>query len=387
MTVGERLAAHGLALPAGHAIVGMTERPDLRDEFGDFNVAVWPEFMLHDPVANTLWDHLFDDFAAFQLCLLGPDGAIAAGCNASPLAWDGTDDGLPEAGTTSSAARSTGSLAGSPPDTLGALQIVVRPDVQGSGYSSVMLGAMRANAAAHGFRALIACVRPSRKVEHPHVPIEEYVTWTRDDGLPADPWLRVHVRAGGRIVRTSPSSMTIEGTVGGVARMDWPRAGELRVLRPRRRRRPGRDRRGSRPRRLPRPERLGGPRHRVGAVDAGPGVRARCYDPSRSGGRVVEGGGLENRRAQAPGVRIPPAPPAVAYRLGVLRRFNANRAIWTPPRGQKARLGAMCAIWRDDRLGSSARSRRMEGFVLSHATAMGRGRARPPERRSARRGT
>ena len=76
-----------------------------------------------------------------------------------------------------------------------------------------MLAAMRANAAAHGFRALIACVRPSRKVEHPHVPIDEYVTWTRDDGLPADPWLRVHVRAGGRVVRTSPSSMTIEGTV------------------------------------------------------------------------------------------------------------------------------------------------------------------------------
>ncbi len=31
--------------------------------------------------------------------------------------------------------------------------------------------------------------------------------------MPADPWLRVHVRAGGRVVRTSPASMTIEGTV------------------------------------------------------------------------------------------------------------------------------------------------------------------------------
>ncbi len=96
MTIGERLAAHGLVLPAGHALVAMTDRPDLRDEFGDFNVAVWPEFMLHDPVANTRWDHLFDDFAEFQLCLLGPDRRIVAGCNASPLAWDGTDAGLPD---------------------------------------------------------------------------------------------------------------------------------------------------------------------------------------------------------------------------------------------------------------------------------------------------
>ena len=144
----------------------------------------------------------------------GADGAIVAGCNASPLAWDGTDDGLPDGWDDQFRRAIDGLLAGTPPDTLGALQIVVRPDVQGSGYSSVMLAAMRANAAAHGFRALIACVRPSRKVEHPHVPIEDYMNWAREDGLPADPWLRVHVRAGGRIVRPSPSSMTIEGTVG-----------------------------------------------------------------------------------------------------------------------------------------------------------------------------
>ena len=149
--------------------------------------------MLHDPMANTHWDHLFDDFAEFQLCVLGPDGTIVAGCNSSPLAWDGTDDGLPDGWDDQFRRAIDGLLAGTPPDTLGAIQIVVRPDVQGSGYSSVMLAAMRANAAAHGFRALIACVRPSRKVEHPHVPIDEYVTWTRDDGLPADPWLRVHV--------------------------------------------------------------------------------------------------------------------------------------------------------------------------------------------------
>ena len=76
-----------------------------------------------------------------------------------------------------------------------------------------MLASMRANARLHGFRALIACVRPNRKAEHPLEAIEAYASRTRDDGLPEDPWLRVHVRAGGRIVRAVPDSMTVEGTI------------------------------------------------------------------------------------------------------------------------------------------------------------------------------
>ncbi len=36
-----------------------------------------------------------------------------------------------------------------------------------------------------------------------------YLLRIRDDGLPTDPWLRVHVRAGGRIVGVAPRSMTV----------------------------------------------------------------------------------------------------------------------------------------------------------------------------------
>ena len=69
MTIGERLATHGLALPAGCTLVSLAERPELRMPLGDLNVSVWPEWMLYDQVANALRDHLFDDFAAYQPCL------------------------------------------------------------------------------------------------------------------------------------------------------------------------------------------------------------------------------------------------------------------------------------------------------------------------------
>jgi hypothetical protein len=41
----------------------------------------------------------------------------------------------------------------------------------------------------------------------------DYAAWTRADGLPVDPWLRVHVRMGGEIAGVAPRSMTINGTL------------------------------------------------------------------------------------------------------------------------------------------------------------------------------
>jgi hypothetical protein len=32
-----------------------------------------------------------------------------------------------------------------------------------------------------------------------------YIAMRRGDGLPDDPWLRVHIRAGGRILQVAPS--------------------------------------------------------------------------------------------------------------------------------------------------------------------------------------
>jgi hypothetical protein len=80
----------------------------------------------------------------------------------------------------------------------------------------VMLGAMHAAGRAAGYRAVIACVRPTEKHRYPLTPIERYAEWTRPDGLPFDPWIRLHVRLGGRIVRAAPHSMRIRGSVA-----DW----------------------------------------------------------------------------------------------------------------------------------------------------------------------
>jgi GNAT superfamily N-acetyltransferase len=199
-------------------LVTLGERPDLRDLLDDHNGAAWPEFMLQDPVAGRLWHHLDEELAAWQFLLLDAEDRIVVGGNSAPLAWDGTDDGLP-AGWDDQFERTVAGLgAGVAPNTLGALQVVVAPDRQGEGLAGRMVDVFRERAGAAGFRALIACVRPTEKHRYPLTPLERYAAWTREDGLPFDSWIRLHARLGGRVVRPAPESMTIDGTVA-----DWER--------------------------------------------------------------------------------------------------------------------------------------------------------------------
>jgi hypothetical protein len=95
-----------------------------------------------------------------------------------------------------------------------AIEITVATDRQGRGISGRMLAAMRDNVRRLGFGRFVAPVRPSAKSAEPRTRIDEYAYRTREaDGLPHDPWLRVHVRAGGVIEKVAHTSMTVSGSL------------------------------------------------------------------------------------------------------------------------------------------------------------------------------
>ncbi|MGP4114728.1 N-acetyltransferase [Streptomyces sp. 4N509B] len=194
------------------------ERPDLVPLLGDFND--WPRFMLEDPVAPLYFTDAETAFPEFVLIAIDrdrPDRLVAKGYSV-PFTWDGDpEEALPPGGwdeviLTAALDR----LAGRRGTLVSALEISVRPDLRGTGLSSLMLDAMRRNAAASGFTSLVAPVRPSAKHLHANVSIADYARLRRDDGLPVDPWLRVHVRAGGEVAGVSVRAMTIPGTLA-----DW----------------------------------------------------------------------------------------------------------------------------------------------------------------------
>ena len=72
----------------------------------------------------------------------------------------------------------------SPPTALCALAAEVRPRFQGGGLADRILDAMSEMGRQAGLGHLIAPVRPSLKHRYPITPIEQYLTWTRENGEP-----------------------------------------------------------------------------------------------------------------------------------------------------------------------------------------------------------
>lgn len=195
-------------------VITATQDPERYDDFGRATLDVWPEFMLHSAVSLRLWQHLTLDFPDYQFLLLNAKGQPVAMGNSIPFRYEGGIADLPDEGWEWVLQKGVDDLAaGREPNMVSALQIKVATSFQGQGSSHEAVRAMRRVAAAHGFDTLVAPVRPSLKPNYPLIPIERYAFWTRADGLPFDPWLRVHARLGGEIVRACPKSMRITGTV------------------------------------------------------------------------------------------------------------------------------------------------------------------------------
>ena len=197
------------------AVVTHAEHPKLRGTLP----TLWPEFMAHDQVVQSFWPQLYDLYPDFQLWVVdrenGRGRTVGYACSV-PVGWNGTPSprGIDWALTDGVEAE---------PTTLCAIVAGVVPDYRGFGIAEAILRRLAAVAAGHGLDALVAPVRPTWKDRYPLIPIDRYVRWRRDDGLPFDPWLRLHERLGAELLEVCDASYTVEG-----AREDWEDWTEMR---------------------------------------------------------------------------------------------------------------------------------------------------------------
>jgi GNAT superfamily N-acetyltransferase len=216
-----------------YRIVSYVDRPDLDGSWDEVVGPAWPEFLYHDAVCNRLWPRLFDEFADFQLYLVDEEADRVVGQgNSAPFAWNGDPATLPDGVNGVLPLAVEQREAGLVPTTLCALQAVVVPPMQGRGLSRDLVAAMGELARRHGLTALVAPVRPNRKDRYPLTAMDRYVRWTRPDGLPFDPWMRVHARLGAEILGVCPNSNVVEGTVAeweAWAGMEFPDSGSYVV--------------------------------------------------------------------------------------------------------------------------------------------------------------
>ncbi|MBD3781543.1 MAG: N-acetyltransferase [Micrococcales bacterium] len=198
-------------------VVSLADRPDLAHHLWDL-ATVWPRFMQQDPVGDLFFSRATTTFAAYSLLAFDADDLehpVARSCSV-PFAFGGDTgrDELPDDGWDGVIRWAwLDELEDREPTHVSALEVAIRPDLRGTGLASVLLEHKRANVARLGFHDLVAPVRPNRKTDEPHTPMAVYAARTREDGLPTDPWLRLHVRAGATIEKVCPRAMTISGSL------------------------------------------------------------------------------------------------------------------------------------------------------------------------------
>lgn len=187
----------------------LAERPDLVQAMWDLPGG-WATFMLQDPVSETRYERMTQLYPELTLLALSGDELVAR-LHAVPIPWTGPDE-LPSRGW--DWALETG--VDSPPSDRSALSLIearVAPRHRGRGLAISLLEAARERFRRLGTRDLVGPVRPTGKANQLRMPMAQYAALTRADGLPVDPWLRTHVRVGGRILHVAPLSMVIPGTL------------------------------------------------------------------------------------------------------------------------------------------------------------------------------
>ena len=197
---------------------------ELHSLFGD----AFPPFIIADDVAASYVGPVREWFGEFNIILVDDQDRPAATGWGVPVCWSGDLTALPVGYTDTLRRAVDAHETGLECDTFVICGGITDRSRTRQGFAGELIIALRDLPAAAGLQRVIAPVRPTLKARYALTPIDTYAGWTRTDGTPLDPWLRTHVRLGGRIIATAPHSQTMTGTVDqwqGWTGMDLPSTG------------------------------------------------------------------------------------------------------------------------------------------------------------------
>jgi hypothetical protein len=202
--------------PAWLAVFTAEERPDLWELSRTERIfeGLWPEYNLHGTHAARYFGTLVPRFAHLQSLFVDRrTDTLVARARTIPICWDRSLKNLP-GGIDAVGLQAVDDPR--VPTALSALSAEVHSEYQRGGLSGLVIATMVTTARRVGLAPLVAPVRPMWKDRFPRNSIEDYASWNRRDGRPFDPWVRLHVRLGARVLRAEPHSMEFEAPVS-----DW----------------------------------------------------------------------------------------------------------------------------------------------------------------------
>jgi hypothetical protein len=173
----------------------------------------FPEFIGGDKEVHKYIARVRESFREYDLMLTDENDQPAATGWGVPIVWSGDVSELPwsfadvlrqslEVHDDSAAA-----------DTFVICGAVVHPSLKGSEAAASLLRALCDTAVAHHLAKVIAPVRPTLKHLYPLLDIDTYAAWMRSDGMPWDPWLRLHVRIGGEVIGLAREAQSMTDAV------------------------------------------------------------------------------------------------------------------------------------------------------------------------------
>jgi hypothetical protein len=173
----------------------------------------FPEFISGDKEVDKYIARVRESFREYDLILTDEDDQLVATGWGVPIMWSDEVSELPS--SFADVLRQSLEVL----DALGVANTfviggaVVHPSLKGSGAAESLIRALCDTATAHHLANVVAPVRPTRKHLYPLLDIDTYAAWVRSDGMPWDPWLRLHVRIGGRVIGLAREAQTMTDTV------------------------------------------------------------------------------------------------------------------------------------------------------------------------------
>jgi hypothetical protein len=173
----------------------------------------FPAFITADPEVKKYIARVREYFPHLDVILVSDDGQPAATGWGVPIPWTDDVKDLPPSFADILRVAVEAHESGADTNAFVICGGVVSPELKGTGTTTELLRALIQTGQNQGMTRVLAPLRPTRKHLYPLISIEEYASWVREDGLPLDPWLRLHVRAGGRVIALAPNAQTRFGSV------------------------------------------------------------------------------------------------------------------------------------------------------------------------------
>ncbi len=181
------------------------EAPYLAKSADEIGYALCPGFLLTNPNDINNWPRLRQEFAAYQVVIVDDNQQQPIGViNTVPLNWQASLEYLPEEGWDWALANAE--LGG---NWHCILFIAIIPAYRGQQLAEKAVQIAKQLGQTYGHQGTIVPVRPTRKKCFPTMSMAAYLEKHHEDGRVYDPWLRLHLKLGAKIIKICHRAMTI----------------------------------------------------------------------------------------------------------------------------------------------------------------------------------